>query len=114
MIFVKKEYRIKKNEDFNHIIRHGQSFSNRQLVLYYIKNDQTHFRVGLSVSKRIGNAVKRNQIKRYLRHAFIELKDEIKPDYDFIVIARMPTADMNFHEIKRSLSHLLMKTKMFL
>ncbi|MGM8215776.1 ribonuclease P protein component [Bacillaceae bacterium W0354] len=110
---MRKEYRIKRNEDFQYIIKKGQSFANRELVLYYIKREQDHFRVGLSVSKKLGNAVKRNQIKRYIRHAFIELDGQIKPNYDFIVIARKPTASMSFHEVKRSLSHLLMKTNMF-
>lgn len=110
---MKKEYRIKKNEEFQKIIKNGQSFANRQLVLYYLEKEQPHFRIGLSVSKKLGNAVKRNQIKRYLRHAFIDLEDQIKPNYDLIVIARMPVANMNFHEIKKSLSHLLKKTNIF-
>ncbi|TFB21147.1 ribonuclease P protein component [Filobacillus milosensis] len=111
---MKKEYRIKKNEEFQKILRRGQSFANRQLVLYYFnKKDQSHFRVGLSVGKKIGNAVKRNEIKRYLRHALIDMEDRIRPDYDFIIIARKPTNQMTFNEIKKSLTHVLKKTNMF-
>ncbi|RPF51134.1 ribonuclease P protein component [Aquisalibacillus elongatus] len=111
---MKKEYRIKKNEDFQKILRNGQSFANRQLVIYYYeKNDQNHFRVGLSVGKKIGNAVKRNEIKRYLRHAFIELEDSIKPNYDLVIIARKPTSQMSFHEVKKSLTHVLKRSNMF-
>ncbi len=63
---MKKEYRIKKNEEFQKILKHGHSFANRQLVLYYYeKEQQSHFRVGLSVGKKIGNAVKRNEVKRF-------------------------------------------------
>lgn len=111
---MKKEYRIKKNEEFQKILTHGHSFANRQLVLYfYEKKDQAHFRVGLSVGKKIGNAVKRNEVKRYLRHALIELEDEIKPNFDLIIIARKPTSDMGFFEIKKSLSHVLKRSNMF-
>lgn len=107
---MKKEFRIKKNKEFQHTFRHGKSFANRQLVIYYVeKEKQEHFRIGLSVGKKIGNAVTRNRIKRYLRQAFLELEDDIKGNYDIIIIARNPTSSMEFHEMKKSLSHLLFK-----
>ncbi|MCP3032229.1 ribonuclease P protein component [Halobacillus sp. A1] len=109
---MKKTYRIKKNKEFQKVFQHGQSFANRQLVLYYLKKDQSHFRIGLSVSKKIGHAVMRNQIKRYLRQAFHELEENIKPEYDLVVIARKPTHQMDFHEIKSSLTHVLYKSKL--
>lgn len=107
---MKKAYRIKKNEEFQYIFKHGKSFANRQLVIYYVeKKEQDHFRIGLSVGKKIGNAVTRNRIKRYLRQAFFEQADGMKNNYDIIIIARQPTKHMDFHEIKKSLSHLLYK-----
>ncbi|ARI75521.1 ribonuclease P protein component [Halobacillus mangrovi] len=110
---MKKAYRIKKNEDFQKVFKHGESFANRQLVLYYLKkSDQNHFRIGLSVSKKIGPAVVRNQVKRYLRQAFHELEDQIHPHYDYVIIARKPTNQMNFHETKRSLTHVLSRSKL--
>ncbi|MFG6113610.1 ribonuclease P protein component [Halobacillus sp. MO56] len=110
---MKKAYRIKKNEEFQQVFKKGKSFANRQLVIYYLKKeDQNHFRIGLSVSKRIGVAVVRNQIKRYLRQAFHELEDNIDPRYDLIIIARKPTKDMDFHQMKKSLTHVLSKSKL--
>ncbi|MGR9048033.1 ribonuclease P protein component [Halobacillus faecis] len=110
---MKKAYRIKKNEDFQKVFRRGQSFANRQLVLYYMKKEeQSHFRIGLSVSKKIGHAVMRNQIKRYLRQAFHELEADIYPNYDLVIIARKPTNQMEFHEIKKSLTHVLSRSKL--
>ncbi|WP_431802122.1 ribonuclease P protein component [Halobacillus andaensis] len=110
---MKKAYRIKKNKEFQQVFQHGQSFANRQLVLYYLKKkEQSHFRIGLSVSKKIGHAVMRNQIKRYLRQAFLEMEDQIKPDYDLVIIARKPTNQMDFYEIKSSLTHVLHKSKL--
>src|SRR5699024_287829 len=105
---MKKAFRIKDNKEFQYVFKQGKSFANRQLVLYYMnKPEQNHFRIGLSVGKRIGNAVTRNQIKRYLRPAFLELEEKVKPTKDIIIIARQPTKDMNFHQIKKSLIHLL-------
>ncbi|MCP8617205.1 ribonuclease P protein component [Salirhabdus salicampi] len=110
---MRKKYRIKKNEEFQKILNKGRSFANRQFVLYYLeKKGQSHFRIGLSVGKRIGNAVKRNEIKRYIRQAFQELEQEIKHEYDFIVIARQPAKDLNFFEVKKSVSHVLYKSNL--
>ncbi|UFT99425.1 ribonuclease P protein component [Radiobacillus kanasensis] len=109
---MKKAYRMKKNEEFQLVFKKGKSFANRQLVLYYLpKEDQEHFRIGLSVSKKVGNAVERNQIKRYLRQAFLELEDQVHPKYDLVIIARKPVLEMDFHQVKSSLMHVLSKSK---
>ncbi len=110
---MEKAYRIKKNEEFQYTFKNGKSFANRQLVIYYAeKPRQEHFRIGLSVGKKIGNAVTRNRIKRCLRQAFQELKTDIKNQYDIVIIARQPTKNMDFHEIKKSLCHLLYKQRL--
>lgn len=107
---MKKAYRIKENEEFQYVFRKGKSFANRQLVIYYMEDPmQKHFRVGISVGKKIGNAVTRNRIKRYIRQCFLELEDSILPTLNIIVIARKPTNEMNYHEVKKSLIHLLSK-----
>ncbi|WP_188455399.1 ribonuclease P protein component [Virgibacillus oceani] len=107
---MKKAFRIKDNKEFQYVFKNGKSFANRQLVIYYLqKPDQNHIRVGLSVGKKIGNAVTRNRIKRYLRQAFHELEGSVMSSYDMVIIARMPTKQMRFHEVKKSLVHLLYK-----
>jgi ribonuclease P protein component len=58
------------------------------------------------VSKKLGNAVTRNQIKRYVRQAILELKDQLKIGNDYIIIARKPASEMDFFEIKKSLTHV--------
>lgn len=109
---MKKQYRIKKNQDFSLVFRKGKSVANRQFVLYVLhKPEQEHFRIGLSVSKKIGNAVMRNQIKRRIREVCQQLKDELDHEKDYVIIARKPTARMNFSEIKSSLIHLFRLAK---
>ena len=115
VISVKKEYRIKRNKEFQCIFKKGKSFANRQLVIYYMKRiDNRHFRIGLSVGKKIGNAVTRNRIKRYLRQAFHELEGQVKNEYDIVIIARAQTKDIDFHQMKRSLTHLLRKEQLIM
>ena len=105
---MRKEYRVKKNEDFQEAFKKGKSVANRQFVLYILKRpEQVHFRIGLSVSKKIGNAVTRNRIKRYVRQAFHEFDGQLHNGLDYIIIARKPTAEMDFFEVKQSLSHVL-------
>lgn len=109
---MKKEYRVKKNKEFQEIFKLGKSFANRQFVVYSLKRPgQVHFRIGLSVSKKLGNAVKRNQIKRYIRQSFLEIEEELNNEYDYIIIARKPAADMDFFQIKSSLTHVLKLSK---
>lgn len=105
---MKKELRIKKNKDFQAVFQKGQSFANRQFVVYSLQKDnQDYFRIGLSVSKKLGNAVTRNRIKRYVRQSVFELKDQLASGYDYVIIARKPVAEMEFFEIKKSLIHVL-------
>jgi ribonuclease P protein component len=109
---LKKKFRIKKNKDFQIVFKQGKSFANRQFIIYVLKkNEQSKFRIGLSVSKKIGNSVMRNRIKRRIRQSFFELKDFIKEENDYVIIARKPAAEMEFHEIKSSLIHLLKLSK---
>ncbi|WP_042354586.1 ribonuclease P protein component [Bacillus rubiinfantis] len=104
---MKKEFRIKKNQDFQKVFQQGRSFANRQFVVYALaKEEQDFYRIGLSVSKKLGNAVTRNRIKRYIRQSILELKDQLIPGHDYVIIARKPAAEMDFFAVKNSLTHV--------
>src|SRR5699024_12674888 len=104
---MKKRYRIKKEKDFKLIFKRGKSYANRQFVVYLKNNDEIpHLRLGISVSKRLGNAVKRNQIKRRIRAFYQLLKTEVKPR-DYVVISRNTVTDTSYHVMAKSLMHVL-------
>jgi ribonuclease P protein component len=104
---MKKRYRIKREKDFRLVFKKGKSYANRQFVVYIIDHpDTTHLRLGLSVSKRLGNAVTRNKIKRRIRSFFRQHKKRLA-EKEYVVIARKPVSDMDFHEIEKSLLHVL-------
>lgn len=109
---MEKAYRIKKNEDFQLIYKRGKSVANRQFIIYRFENKEEHFRLGISVSKKLGNAVVRNRIKRSIRESFKVHKEDIVAA-DFIVIARKPAADMTVAEINSSLEHVMKIAKGF-
>ncbi len=101
---MKKEYRIKKNEDFQSIIRSKQSVANKKYVVYYRRNDQ-HLRVGISVGKKIGHAVVRNKTKRQVRMMIQEIFDKNKK-MDFIVIVRPYFLLSSYENNKKYLKYL--------
>ncbi|TDM10424.1 ribonuclease P protein component [Macrococcus lamae] len=104
---MEKNYRIKKNEDFQTIYKSGRSVANRQFIVYrYDAHKHEHFRLGISVSKKLGNAVVRNRIKRSIRESFNKHKADIVAA-DFIVIARKPASEMSVEEINSSLEHVM-------
>ena len=105
--FLRKSLRVKKEKYFNAIFQEGKSVANRKFVVYRLENSEQHFRVGLSVSKKLGNAVTRNQIKRRIRHVLITHKDQIIENLDFVVIARKGVEEMNYTEIEKNLLHVL-------
>ena len=106
-----KKQRIKKNAEFQTIFKKGKSFANRQFVVYCLNKEEDYYRVGLSVSKKVGNAVVRNRIKRYIRQTFLEIHDQVFPNMDYIIIARNPAAKLDFHETKKSIEHVLKVAK---
>lgn len=109
---MKKTYRIKKNSEYQLVFKNGKSTANRQFVIYILKKPaQPNFRIGLSVSKQIGNAVVRNKVKRLIRETFQSLKEDLPNHYDFVIIARKPTSSMNYHEVKSSIIHILKLAK---
>ena len=100
--FLRKSFRVKKEKDFNAIFKEGESVANRRFVIYRLANSQEHFRVGLSVSKKLGNAVMRNQIKRRIRHILIDHRNELVDNIDFIVIARKGVENLDYAELEKT------------
>lgn len=106
---MEKAYRIKKNTEIEEILKGKNSVGNKYYVIYIKKNHETnHFRLGMSVSKKIGNAVVRNREKRRIKHVFLSLKDSLLP-YDIFVIERANSLNLEFSEITKEIKYLLKK-----
>jgi ribonuclease P protein component len=104
-----KDERIKKNSQFRFIYSRGKSYSNDKLVLYIFRNRKNINRIGLSVSKKVGNSVVRNRIKRLIREAYRINKTMYKNGYDFIFIARAGVKNAKFIDVEKSVIYLMKK-----
>ena len=105
--FMKKEYRIKKNEEFSKIISLNKYFSNSLYKMYYSKISEENSRVGISVSKKIGNAVVRNKIKRQIRMMLIEFYDFKTSKYDLVIIVKENYLNKGYKDCKKELESLI-------
>ena len=110
---MKKSFRVKREKDFKAIFKDGTSFANRKFVVYQLENQQNHFRVRLSVSKKLGNAVTRNQIKRRIRHILQSVKGSLVENVDFVVIARKGVETLEYAEMEKNLLHVLKLSKIY-
>jgi ribonuclease P protein component len=104
-----KNERIKKNSQFRFIYSRGKSYSNDKLVLYMFRNKKNVNRIGLSVSKKIGNSVVRNRIKRLIRESYRLNKDTCKKGFDIIFIARIGSKNAKYKDIEKSVINLIKK-----
>ncbi len=100
---MRKSYRVKKESEFQRVFETHDSVANRKFIIYQMqKPGQKHFRVGLSVGKKIGN-----WLKRRIRQTLLEVKPAIKPDVDFLIIARPAADGLEMAEVKKNLVHAL-------
>ncbi len=82
---------ICENRDYRRIYNRGKSIVTPEVVIYLSKNRQQNVRVGITTSKKIGNAVKRNRARRVIREAVRPLIKDVKNGYDIILVARGKT-----------------------
>lgn len=106
---MKKEYRVRKNEEFNAIIAKRRSVASGRFVIYSRKKELEHCRVGISVSKKLGNAVERNKIKRQVRMMIQETVDFENCPKDLIVIIRPKYKENAYLDNRNDLEKLIKK-----
>ena len=102
---MRRANRLRKSSDFALARRRGRSWADHRLALVARANDSDATRFGFSVSKRIGNAVKRNKVKRRLKSAAIATP--VASGLDLVVIARQGAKEADYYELRRSLRRLL-------
>ena len=104
--------RLKKNEDFRRVYEKKRSMANKLLVIYVLKNEYGHNRIGFTVSKKVGKSVTRNRVKRLLRESYRLNEKKILQGYDIIFVARNTTSKASYREIESAMLHLFRRMKL--
>ncbi|MBR4949906.1 MAG: ribonuclease P protein component [Clostridia bacterium] len=107
-----KTISIVENSDFKRAYYRGKNFPSPYVVMYCRKNGQKINRLGLTTSKKIGNAVMRNRSRRVLREAFFRLEDSLHEGYDIVLVARGKTPYVKSTQVYSELYKLFEMAKM--
>ena len=100
MLFTEK---IKYNKDFTFLFKRGRTVVGNTCVVYFRKNNSPYNRIGISSSKKIGNAVKRNRARRVIRAAYYECESLFPIGYSMIIVARQASTVVKSGVIKKFL-----------
>ena len=103
---MKKSESLKKNRDFQNVYRTGVSFANRLLVMYVKENKTETNRIGISVSKKVGNSVIRHHLARLIRESYRLQEDMFDSGLDIVVVVRVAAKEAKYREIESALLHL--------
>ena len=97
---------LRKNWEFQAVYRNGKSKANRCFVMIIKKNDISSNRVGISVSKKVGNSIVRHRLTRLIRESYRLQEDRFRCGIDIVVIARIGAKGRTYKDIESALLHL--------
>ena len=97
---------LKKNSDFKNVYTHGKSYANKYLIMYVLENDMGINRIGISVSKKVGNSVVRHRVTRLIRESYRLHENIFNSSLDIVIVARKSTFDVGYAEIESAVLHL--------
>ena len=97
---------LKKNRDFQSVYHQGKSYANKYLIMYALQNAGTRNRLGISVSKKVGNSVVRHRMTRLVRESYRLNESKFMCGYDMVVIVRPTAKGKSYFEIESALLHL--------
>lgn len=110
---MKKENRLKKRKQFKWTFKNGKAVHSKNIVLIYTTTRGTDFKVGFSVTKKVGNAVVRNHTKRLMRESVSSFQNNIISQHTIIFVAKPSIVEGNFESIKSEMLSLLKNAKLY-
>ena len=105
--FLKKYERLRHRKDFDLAFRNGSRRQTKNFTIILRANGLEFSRLGVTVGKKVGNAVKRNRVKRYLREFFRLHKHKLPPSHDVVIIAKREAATLAYQDVREELAAVL-------
>ena len=109
---MQRKFRLTRSEDFKRVRRSGRSYAHPLVVLVAQPAEQEDLRIGVTASRGIGTAVKRNRCKRLLREAMRTLIPSLAPGWDILLIARPALLSSSVFEVREALLILLRRANL--
>lgn len=97
---------LKKNHQFQFVYKNGRSYANKYLIMYIKENGLGINRIGISVSKKVGNSVVRHRVTRLIRESYRLHENIFNSGLDIVIIARPGAAAVGYEEVESALLHL--------
>lgn len=97
---------IKKNKDFQNVYNKRKSYANRYLVMYIVENKRSENRLGISVSKKVGNSVVRHRLTRLVRESYRLNEEKFHSGWDIVVVVRAAAKGKKYQDLSSALLHL--------
>ncbi len=97
---------LRNSIQFSNVYKNGRSKANKYLIMYILENNEGINRLGISVSKKVGNSVVRHRIKRLLKESYRLQEDMFNSGLDIVVIARGSASSISYSEMDSALIHL--------
>ena len=97
---------LKTNKEFSVVYGKKRSFANKYLIMYVGENQLEKTRIGISVSKKVGNSIVRHRVTRLIRESFRLNQNILKKGIDIIIVARPLAKEQGFKEIESAMIHL--------
>ena len=110
---VSKFQSLKKNKEFQSVYRRGRSKVNRYFVMLYMKNNLPYNRIGISVSKKVGNSIVRHRVVRVVREIMRLHWEDVAQGYDIVIVARTAAKDSEYNKFESAIIQLLKKHRLW-
>ena len=106
---------LKKNYEFKKVLSKGKIFSSKNIIAFIIDNNKKTNFLGLAISVKVGNSVRRNRLKRLIRENYYKLEEKIKTGKSIVFLwnKKSNVEDVDFYSIKSDMEKIFKDAKMF-